>query len=212
MGPWVHPPPLSTAKEKRKRKNLEWRTYIHRPRLSTGLFVPVHSTAAEDRNNSCHLANGTGGDLQGTVQLACGELGGSPRHSKNPSPTHTAASFHSSCSQPRVMLTDLPPTHLPSVGPKTASQQRGAGRESHCGQWQTQWDRVTCRERELLPVGVQSNRSPSHCRETGFGPLSEVLPGFAQARGPPQPSSGNRAQLSTGGANSAGSLWSLDLF
>lgn len=85
--------------------------------------MPVHRTAAEERNNSCHLANGTGGDLQGTVQLACGELGGNPRRVKS------LPTFHSSCSQPQGMLTDLHTTHPPRA-PKWPASQKGQA-ESH---------------------------------------------------------------------------------
>lgn len=64
----------SPTLQKKKRKP-EWRTYIYRPRWSARLFLPIHRTAAEDGRNYCHLANGTGDDLQGTVQLACGGAG-----------------------------------------------------------------------------------------------------------------------------------------
>lgn len=146
------------------------------------MFLPVHSTAAEDRNNSCHLANGTGGDLQGTVQLACGELGGSPTQ-KNP-PPHTAASFHSSCSQPRVMFTDLPTTYLP--WPQN-SQPAKRGRQrvtlwpvaDTVGQSDTQGKRAfTCECTEQpQPISLQGDRlwatlrgSPRVCPGLGGHP------------------------------------------
>lgn len=93
--------------------------------------MPVHSTAAEDGNNFCHLANGTGGDLQGTVQLACGELGGNPRGLKTPPPAppppSTSALSLRSCSQ-----TSTPPTH-PLQAPSQPAKRGQTG--SHTCLW-----------------------------------------------------------------------------
>lgn len=173
--------------------------------------MPVHRTAAEDGNDFCHLANGTGGDLQGTVPLACGELGGSPRRLKNPPtprllPSTPPAPSLRSCSQ-----TSTPPTHLcrrqnsqPAKRGQTGSHTCLWPMADTVGQSDMRGKRTItcgCTTATHLSAGRQAS---GHSQ--GF---SQSLPG---ASGPPQPSSRNRAQLSTGGANLAGALWNLKFF
>lgn len=148
--------------------------------------MPVHSTAAEDRNNSCHLANGTGGDLQGTVQLACGELGGSPRRSKNPS------SPHHRCFLPPLPLpasgnVHRPPHHPPTLCRPPNSQPAKRGRQrvtlwsvaDTVGQGDMQGKRaITCGCTEQpQPISLQGDRlwatlrgSPRVCPGLGGHP------------------------------------------
>lgn len=137
----------SPARQKKKRKP-EWRTYIYRPRRSERLFLPILRMVAEDGRNYCHLANGTGGDLQGTVQLRFGELGGDPRSLKEPS-TPPAQGLDG-------WNVDRPPHQPPSAGTslkRPASKNTGQA-ESHAtqpySQWQPQWARVACRNQKAL--------------------------------------------------------------
>lgn len=78
--------------------------------------------AAEDGHNYRHLANGTGGDLQGTVQLALGGAGWEPQELER--------TVHSPAPGLDGWTVDRPPQQPPSAGTslkRPASKKRAGG-------------------------------------------------------------------------------------